>query len=84
MLCGMWDVSSLNPCLLHWESGVLFTRPPRKSLNKGLWEKEVGTHSSILAWGMLQTKEPGGLQLMVSQRVRHELVTHQQQTVRIE
>ena len=84
MLCGMWDVSSLNPCLLHWESGVLFTGPPRKSLNKRLYEKAMATHPSILAWGMLQTKKPGGLQLMVSKRVRHELVTNQQQIVWIE
>ena len=35
-------------------------------------EKEMATHSSILAWRMPWTKEPGGLQAMVSQRVRHE------------
>ena len=30
-------------------------------------EKEVATHSSILAWEILQTKEPGGPQSMESQ-----------------
>ena len=25
-------------------------------------EKEMATHSSILAWGLLWTEEPGGLQ----------------------
>ena len=30
-----------------------------------------GTHSSILAWRVPWTKEPGGLQSIVSQRVRH-------------
>ena len=31
----------------------------------------MATHSSILAWEIPQTEEPGGLQLMRSQRVRH-------------
>ena len=37
-------------------------------------EKERVTHSSILAWEILWTKEPGGLQSMGSQRVRHDWV----------
>ena len=32
----------------------------------------MATHSSILAWGIPWTKEPGGLQSMGSQRVRHD------------
>ena len=34
-------------------------------------EKGMATHSSVLAWKMPRTKEPGGLQSMRSQRVRH-------------
>ena len=34
-------------------------------------EEEMATHSSILAWGIPWTEEPGGLQSMGSQRVRH-------------
>jgi len=34
-------------------------------------EKEMATHSSILAWKMSLTEEPGGLQSMGSQRVGH-------------
>ena len=30
-------------------------------------EKEMATHSSILAWRIPWTEEPGGLQFMVSQ-----------------
>ena len=41
-------------------------------------EKEMATHSSNFAWRILRTEEPGGLQSMVSQRVRHDLVTKQQ------
>ena len=38
-------------------------------------EKEVEIHSSVLAWKIPWTKEPGGLQSMGLQRVRHGLVT---------
>ena len=34
-----------------------------------LLEKEVATHSSLLAWRIPWTEEPGGLQSMGSQRV---------------
>ena len=34
-------------------------------------EKEMATHSSILAWKMSLTEEPGGLQSMGPQRVGH-------------
>ena len=34
-------------------------------------EKGMATHSSILAWKIPWTEEPGGLQCMRSQRVRH-------------
>ena len=35
-------------------------------------EKGVATHSSILAWRIPWTKEPGELQSMGSQRIRHD------------
>ena len=34
-------------------------------------EEGMATHSSILAWRIPWTKEPGGLQFMGSQRVGH-------------
>ena len=34
-------------------------------------EKEMATHSSILAWKIPWTEKPGGLQSMGSQRARH-------------
>ena len=36
-----------------------------------LLEKEMATHSSILAWRIPWTEEPGDLQSMWSQRIRH-------------
>ena len=42
-------------------------------------EKEMATHSSILAWEIPCTEEPGGLQSMESQRVGHNLASKQQQ-----
>ena len=35
-------------------------------------EKGMATHSSILAWSILWTEEPGRLQSMESQIVRHD------------
>ena len=37
--------------------------------------KGMATHSSILAWEIPWTEEPGGLQSMGLQRVRHDLAT---------
>ena len=42
-------------------------------------EKEMATHSSILVWDIPWTEDPGGLQFMESQRVKHDFVTKQQQ-----
>ena len=39
---------------------------------KDFLEKELATHSSILAWKIPWIEEPGGLQSMGSQRVRHD------------
>ena len=43
-----------------------------------LWmEKEVAPHSSILVWEIPWTEEPGRLQSMGHETVRHDLVTTQ-------
>ena len=53
-----------------WETGV-------QSLGQeGPLEKEMATHSSILAWRIPWTEEPGGLQFMGLQRVRHDQVSN--------
>ena len=39
-----------------------------------LLEKEMATHSSILAWKIPWTEEPGSLQSMGLQRVEHNRV----------
>ena len=39
-------------------------------------EKRMATHSSILAWRFPWTEDPGGPQLMGSQRVRHNWETN--------
>ena len=42
-------------------------------------KRETVTHSSILTWEIPWTEEPGRLQSVGSQRVRHNLETEQQQ-----
>ena len=64
----------------------MLKNPPANVGDKGdvLWslgredplEKEVATHSSILAWRIPWTEEPGGLQSTGSQRVRHHTHTY--------
>ena len=45
-------------------------------------EKKMATHSSILAWRIQQTEEPGGLQVHGVARVRHDLAAKQQYNVK--
>ena len=40
------------------------------------WKKAMATHSNILAWRVPWTEEPGGLQFMQLQRVRHDRPTN--------
>ena len=44
-------------------------------------EKEMATHSSILAWRILWTEDPGGLWPMGSQRVGHDWATNTAATI---
>ena len=46
---------------------------------EGPLEKDLATHSGMLAYEIPWTEEPGGLQSMGPQRVGHNLVTKQQQ-----
>ena len=41
-------------------------------IREGPLEEVMATHSSILAWKIPWTEEPGGLQSMGSQRVGHD------------
>ena len=73
---------SLMISAYHLEAQMV-KNPP---LNAGDWvqslgwedplEKGLATHSSILAWEIPWAEEPGGLQSMGSQRVRHNCVTN--------
>ena len=46
--------------------------PVRSLGREDALEKEMATHSCILAWKIRWTEEPGGLQSMGSQRVGHD------------
>ena len=70
------ELSLIPPSALYgippWHSGK---EPACRSSASLGWEdpleKEMATHSSILAWKIPWTEKPGGLQSMGSQRVRH-------------
>ena len=51
--------------------GVAQTQTRLKRLSMHALEKEMATHSSILAWIIPGTEEPGGLLPMGSYRVGH-------------
>ena len=56
--------------------------PPHQCRRRGFnpWEdpleEGMTTHSSIPAWEIPWTEEPGGLQSMGSQRVGHDAIEH--------
>lgn len=54
--------------------GTQETRVPSLDAD-GPLEGGMATHASIFAWEILWTKNPGGLQHMGPQRVRHDLVS---------
>ena len=64
------SVKALNPN--HWTARE-FPQPIFYSFITIPVEKEMGTHSSVLAWKIPWTKEPGRLPSMGSARVRHGL-----------
>ena len=47
------------------------TLPTKVHLVKAILEKEMATHSSVLAWRIPGTREPGGLPSMGLHGVRH-------------
>ena len=68
----------INRCLLpRWCSGKRVCLPMKEMQVRSLGredplEKEMATHSSILAWRIPWTEQPGGLQSTGSQGVRQD------------
>ena len=70
---------------MGFPGGSVVKNPPANAGDTGLipgWEdpleKEVATHSSVLAWRIPWTEEPFGLQSMGRKRLGHDLATKQQ------
>ena len=71
-----------NSCRLYTKSTLVAQTVKRLPAMRETWfqspggedalEKEMAPHSSILAWKIPWTEEPGRLQSMGSQRVRHD------------
>ena len=69
----------MDPCI---SCGSAVKNPPSVQETQETWvrslgwedplEKEMATHSSMLAWKIPWTEEPGGLQSMASRRVWHK------------
>ena len=78
-----WGMGSRRPCKLYFSLASLVVQTVEESACNvgysgsipGLGRspgKGIHSHSSILAWKIPWTEEPGGLQSMGSQRVRHK------------
>ena len=63
-------VQMVKNLLVKWETQI------RSLGQEDALEQEMATHSSILAWKIPQTEEPGGLQSIGSQRARHDWTTN--------
>ena len=62
---------SMNPKHLVSEGGQRELGLKMRSSMLGYLEKEMATHSSVLAWRIPGTGQPGGLPSMGSHRVGH-------------
>ena len=69
-------------CIRGFQGGAVVKNLPANEATQELWvpslgwedplEKEMATHSSILAWKIPWKEEPGGLQSMRLQRAGHD------------
>ena len=81
-----WSFSCVFMCITRWQGLPRWLRGKESTCQyrrcRRLWarpqgweellEKEVATRSSVLAWKIPWTEEPGGLQAMGSQSVGHD------------
>ena len=77
--------SALSYCM-DFPGGLVVKSPPAmletlvRSLDREVpWEKEMATHSSILAWEIPRTEEPWRLVSMALQKVGYNLANKQEQ-----
>ena len=89
---GEWTEAGIEEALLFWfwmgahQASLVAQMVKKLTANAGdpglilgsgrSLEKEMATHSSILAWRIPWTEEPGGLRSMVLQKVRHDWATN--------
>ena len=65
-------------CHMDFSGGSVVKNPPANAGDAGSipgedpLEEDMATHSSVLAWRILWTEEPGRLQSMQSRRVGHD------------
>ena len=80
LLQGIFPTQELNLGLQHCRQ-ILYQLSYQETQVQSLGQedplgKELATHSSILAWKIPRTEEPGRLQFMGLQRVKHDRATN--------
>ena len=75
---GRWEGVSRGRGHMYTYDWVMLVvwQKPTQYCKAVILEKEMATHSSILAWRIPRTEEPGGLQSMGSKRVGHKWWLH--------
>ena len=74
-ICYRYYIMGLPRWFIDKESACQFRRPRSVGLIPGSedpLEEKMATQTNILGWKILWTEEPGGLQSIGSQRVRHD------------
>ena len=62
----------MAPFIGYFSIGINIREESLKCFSNSLMEQEMATHSSILAWRISWTEEPGRLQSMGLQTVGHD------------
>ena len=80
LVCAPWTLACAVPppfpWWFRWLAVCLQCRRVQCLAQEDPLQKEMAAHSSIPAWRIPWTEEPGGLQSMGSQRVRHDWATN--------
>ena len=66
-VCKNYKLKQFQEMLLDTLFGGYLWHEEKQEASTGNLEKEMATHSSVLAWGIPWIEEPGGLQSMGSQ-----------------
>ena len=81
LICIIWDCTTVSSVHRKTSTSLGMQKRFNPWVGKIPLEEETAIHTSILAWEIPWTEEPGGLQSMGSQRVRHDWAHKQKRRI---